>query len=167
MYCDNQCLCVAMSLHCHRLYAKYTYPAPTQWVRSATFQTAHGYEGRLVTEKYCIFSPCLLFPIRLLHSPWVTVRVILTTPAIHLRDWLLSVPPCSRDISRARHIHNTYASRVIKESEAITIPGYSSPQVDPLEGWLLWLDRINLCGLTWKRSMRSDTHSRMFSSTYR
>ena len=77
----------------------------------------------------------------------VTAGAVRTTPAAYLRGCLESVPPRPRDISMARHIHNTYASRVIEERESNTILGFPPPQVDPSEEWLPRSDRVNLCRL--------------------
>mgnify|MGYP000498274895 CR=1 FL=1 len=80
-------------------------------------------------------------------TPRVTARAIRTTPAAYLKDCLESVPPCPRDISVARHIHNTYASRAIEERGANTILGFPPPQVDPSEEQLPRAERVNLCRL--------------------
>ena len=64
----------------------------------------------------------------------VTAWPVCTNPTAYLKGCLCS--PCPRDISMARHIHNTYANRVIEEMGANTILGFSPPQVDPSEEWL-------------------------------
>ena len=86
--------------------------------------------------------PCNYF-----HNPRVTPRDHRVTPAGYLTKCLEVVPPCPEDISMARHIHITYASRAIELREPNNILGVPFPQVDPSELELLRSDRVDLSRL--------------------